>query len=83
MWFPESTQLLEVSRPPVDAVMRLKSCHVDREPAMDRGCDGRGKKRRKLHARVGEHVYFFAAAFLGAAFFVVVAFLALTVLATF
>jgi hypothetical protein len=67
----------------VDAVMRLKSCRQTSSPGLDRGCGGRGREKEKLHACIGEHVYFFAAAFLGVAFFAGVAFLALTVFATF
>lgn len=64
--------------------MRLKSCHLSQKSGPDCGYDGRGLEKGKLHVRLGKRVYFFAAAFLGAAFFVVVAdFLALTVFATF
>lgn len=49
MCLPESTQLLGVSRPPVDAVMRLKSCHLSQESDPDCGYDdGRGLEKREV-----------------------------------
>lgn len=48
MCLPESAQLLGVSRPPVDAVVRLKSCHLSQKPGEDCGQDGRGLEKGEV-----------------------------------
>ena len=48
MCLPESTQLLGVSRPPVDAVMRLKSYHLSQESGEDCGQEGRGLEKKEV-----------------------------------